>query len=91
MSPFLKTPNDAYPLLILRQAMAGVVTISVDGQDGELVARNNGFNAASLNRDLALVKVNCSPIIDMSSGKVRLLNSGGNAYCLPHTRCTLRK
>ena len=37
--------------------MVGVVTISVDGQDGELVARNNRIYAASLGSDFALVKV----------------------------------
>lgn len=42
--------------------MAGVVTISVDGQDGELVARNNGLYATSPNSDLeALVKVFARP------------------------------
>ena len=42
--------------------MAGVVTISVDGQDGELVARNNGLYATNPNSDLeALVKVFARP------------------------------
>ncbi|KAL8792434.1 MAG: hypothetical protein Q9195_004967 [Heterodermia aff. obscurata] len=46
--------------------MAGVVTISVDGQDGELVARNNGLYAAS--RDSDFDRVNRDESRDGSPG-----------------------
>ena len=77
--PLCHTPDDAYPLLILRQAMAGVVTISVDGQDGELVARSNGLYAASPDSDFALVKVFARPSLTCHLRKIDAIREGTHA------------
>ena len=46
-------------------AMASAINISVNGLDGEVVARNSGLRGPTINNDLALVRV--SPVSSLTT------------------------